>query len=224
MNLYAEEKLLKAIGLFSTTVSLFGNTTLQRDNNGNIGISFIPGQVQAFLNSNEEFTWWIEEHIIEESIEPNQPKSKFTSKKLYPAKITGLGLPLISLSSQTTPVALRWREGLVRWGNTSNSAGNNTDAISGNFRPGFGEIILEDLNRPLKEIIIPINNLGLAITRDSKDSFTGTGGRLFAMAFYVYPSEAAKYNASKQKKKAPNPQDYETSPTYPAYTLDSNGY
>jgi len=125
MHLFAEEKLLNAIGRFSTTAPLFRDTqgfnyheTLQRNSQNVISSTMVPGQCQAFLNSNMEQIWFIEEYSVE--------GDKLTNKKLYPAKVTGLGLPLIS--AQPNPVTLRWRDGLVRWGNIQNYPGNNYDS------------------------------------------------------------------------------------------------
>lgn len=219
MHSYAEEKLLNAIGRFSTTAVLFRNTSgfnyheiLVRNNEDTIFETILPGQCQAFLNSSVEQVWFIEEYFID--------GDNLTDKKIFPAKITGLDLPL--LSGSTGSVNLRWREGLVRWGNVSNSP-VNYDSQTGNFRPGFGQLILQDLERPLKEVIVPINNLGMAINKSNQDNFSGTGGRLFSMAFHVNTEEAAKYEKSKKKRKSLNSQDYEMEPTYPAYIPTSPG-
>lgn len=222
MHLSAEQKLLNAIGRFSTTAPLFRNTSgfndhevLQRTNNqGVISSEMLPGQCQAFLNSNIEFLWFVEEYSIVDN--------DLVKKQIYPAKVTGLNLPLIS--AQANPVTLRWRDGLVRWGNVANSP-VNYDLQTGNFRPGFGEIIPADLQRPFRTVTVPINNIGLAINTANQNYFTGPAGRLFSMAFYVDPEIATKYKASKnkKKKKSPNSQDYEQTPTYPPYTPYSGG-
>jgi hypothetical protein len=229
MHLYSEQKLLNAIGRFSTTVTLYPaqgfrySEILKRTSGDSMSNTIIPGQVQAFLNTSEEFIWYIEEHTLtlSNSASPDTPKTEFTSKNIFPAKVTGINLPLLSYS--TAPVTLRWREGLVRWGNIQNFPNLNYDSQSGNFRPGFGETIPADLQRPFRTVTVPINNIGLALTSGNQDYFSGTGGRLFAMAFSVNKEELAKYNASKKKRKSPNSQDYEQVPTYPPYTPYSGG-
>jgi hypothetical protein len=229
MHLFSEHKLLYAIGLFSPTVSLYPQLGFdyvqkpKRTTSDFMSSNVMPGQVQAFLNTTEEFVWYIEEHTLtpSNSTVPNVPKMEFTSKTVYPAKVTGLGLPL--LSHLTTPVTLRWREGLIRWGNQENYPTLNYDSQSGNFRPGFGEIIPADLQRPFRTVTVPINNIGLTINSGNQSYFSGFGGRLFAMAFSVNKEELAKYNASKKKRKSPNSQDYEQVPTYPPYTPYSGG-
>jgi hypothetical protein len=229
MHLFSEVKLLYAIGLFSPTANLYPQLGFdysqkpKRLNSDPMSSDVMPGQVQAFLNTSEEFIWYIEEHTLIplNSASPDAPKIEFTSKAVYPAKVTGLGLPL--LSYLTTPVTLRWREGLIRWGNQENYPTNNYDSESGNLRPGSGEIIPADLQRPFRTITVPINNIGLALTSSNQSYLSGFGGRLFAMAFCVNKEELAKYNASKKKRKSPNSQDYEQTPTYPPYTPYSGG-
>jgi hypothetical protein len=233
----AENALYSAIGCFSTTgqvVNFFSSVTLDAiDYDANsYSVGFIPGQCQAFLTTSEEFIWFIEERDIvyktPESPVGTLPVS-FGPKKVYPAKVNGLRLPLIGNSYYgKTTVTVRWRDELIRYGNL----GVYYDLQSGNFRPGFGELILSDLTRPLKNAVIQTNNLGLpnlTFPSGSRDNgLTGPLGRLMSIASYVNPELAAKYDAStsKKKKKSLNEQTYQETPEYPPYTPyeDPNGY
>lgn len=226
-----EDKLYRAKGSFSTHGQLFQTGSGLLTENWNLSStaidnSIVPGQIQAFLCSSEKFTWWVEEWQIQRFQNPpvGQTPISFDSKKVYPAKVTGLNVPLRNTSTATINVTFRWREGLTRWGNISNTP-INYDASTGNFRPGYGQTIPTDLSRPLKSVTIQTNNLGLQPRLSNEYHVASTLGGLWSMAFYVDPEIAAKYNASNSKKKQKplNSQDTQTVPTYPAYTPTSGG-
>jgi hypothetical protein len=164
----------------------------------------LPGQCRAFLATNLEFIFFVETYDVVDGILGN--------KKLYPAKVTGLGLPY--LLNET----IRWREGLV-----SSYLFDNNRA----FRPGFGQVILSDLLRPLNSVSVQRNHLGLGASAIGNTGALPCAplGRLMAMAFYVDPDLAQKYDASnsKKKKKSLNSQDYEQTPTYPQYDIHVSG-
>lgn len=231
---YAENELYSFLGCFSTVGQLIGapGDYIDYSAGSNLSDTF-PGQCQAFLTTSVEFIWFIEEREIlyktSESPVGTLPVS-FGTKKVYPAKVTGLNLPLLRNSFYgTSPVTVRWRDELIRYGSLPASH----DIQSGNFRPGFGQLILSDLSRPLKSATIQTNNLGLPNLTIQQghprvSGFTGPLGRLMSIASYVDPVLAAKYNASnsKKKKKSLNSQTYEEIPIYPLYTVyqSSSGY
>ena len=149
---------------------------------------------------------------------------------MYPAKVTGLKLPLIANKFHTSnPATVRWRDELIRHGSLSASF----DLQSGNFRPGFGQLIISDVERPLKSATIQTNNLGLPSLGTNagfaiSNGFTGPLGRLMSIASYVNPKLAKQYDdeKNKKKKKSLNEQTYQNSPVYPPYILyqSQNGY
>lgn len=231
MLYFAENRLIQAIGAFAPTGSMFSTQPYPyRSTIGtNLEISnknILPGQCQAFLTTSEEIVLFVEQWDIlpkaagQTSFEV--PLVTFQNKKVYPAKVVGLNLALLGLSSVSTPVTLRWREGLIRYGSVTD---NPTIPC---LRPGYGETIIADLQRPLRSVTVQTTNLSLLNARADSAAMWGTLGRLMSMAFYVDPKIAAKYDTStsKKKKKSLNSQDYEQIPTYPAYTpyVDNSGY
>jgi hypothetical protein len=195
----------------------------------------MPGQCQAFLTSNEEFTWFVEEWTVVDSVDVQSglPSVNLTNKKVYPAKIEGLSLPLYNFlninNNPTLPVTVRWREGLIRHGNKYDTVFEDTQIPC--YRPGFGQTILSDLQRPLKSKTVQCNSLNLinGVGFQNLQTYNGPLGRLMSMAFYVDPALATKYDTSqnKKKKESLNSQDYEEIPTYPTYDTwvdDSGGY
>ena len=204
----AENELYTAIGKFST-IAL--PTSLVYD----AGVD-TPQAAQciAFLCSSREFTWFIE------SWDVNRDSGSLVieNKKVYPAKVTGLNLasPLpFDPDNPSLVENLFWREGLIDIGSTSLTPG---------YRPGFGQHILSDISRPLLEQAIPQTDLlgtgSNPVYRSAYNrSFSRQLGRLMSMAFYVDPILAAKYDASKskKKKKSLNEQDYQQIPEYPDY-------
>jgi hypothetical protein len=221
-----ENKFYQVKGVFSThgqIVEYIGSSVNDDfDITGNrIYNSIIPGQFQAFLCSSEQFILWVEEWQMQ-----LQNQNPFGDKTVYPAKATGLSIPLRNTSTAVANVTMRWREGLARWGNISNSP-FNYDSQTGNLRPGYGQTIPTDLARPLKSVTVQTNNLGLVPRTPVQNTYheVNTLGGLWSMAFYVDPEIAAKYRASNSKKKQKplNSQDTETKPTYPPYTPTSGG-
>lgn len=231
----AEAVLLEAIGLFSTVAHpVSGSNTRVFDfinYKSNNFTNTYPTQCQAFLTSSDEFILWIEQWDVV-SASANRPVGTppilLESKKVYPTRITGLGLPLINnnLFLSLPSVTMMWRDGLIRRGNTNDYTSDNYE--SGNYRPGFGQLIISDLQRPLQYSTIQPNNLGLPNNKFNSNSeqnpFTGPLGRLMSMAWYVNPVKAAQYDASKKKKQSLNPQDYEQIPIYPAYDIPVSSY
>lgn len=213
----AESYLYRAIGGFSTVaqpsfVSASYSLGYVSDSyfvsSNNLGV--IPSQCFAFLSSSYTFTWFIEKWTINR----DTGTPVFQDKKVYPAKVTGLSIPYPG--NQT----LQWRDGLI------DNRFNQPTTWSNYCRPGFGETILGDLNRPMLSASITANNLGLgSLGGIQNQAFAGPFGRLMSMAFYVDPELAAKYDTSqsKKKKKSLNSQDYEQMPTYPTYTVYSGG-
>lgn len=232
----AEDKLYSAIGCFSTIGQLISDSSNFCDFIDYASVSYsagvFPGQCQAFLTTSVEFVWFIEEReVIYANPESpvGTPLVSFGLKKAYPAKVTGLNLSLLGNSyyNTTSLVTVRWRDELIRYG--SNVA--YYDLECGNFRPGFGELILSDLDRPLKNAVIETNNLGLPnltyASNSARDNgFTGPLGRLMSIASYVNPELAAKYEKSQKKKKSLNEQTYQDPPEYPPYIPheDNSGY
>lgn len=232
----AEDKLYSATGCFSTIGQLISDSSNFCDFIDYTAESYsagvFPGQCQSFLTTSVEFIWFIEEReVIYTNPESpaGTPPISFGSKKVYPAKVTGLNLPLLTNNYYNTTylVTVRWRDELIRHG--SNVEGY--DLESGNFRPGFGELILSDLDRPLKSAVIETNNFGLPnLTYTSNgaraNGLTGPLGRLMSIASYVNPELAAKYEKSNKKKKSLNEQTYQDPPEYPPYTPyeDNSGY
>lgn len=218
----AETELYRAIGGFSTVpqVSFTANNsglgyTAESYKTSSFFYGVIPSQCAALLTSNYIFTLFIESWDINRS----SGKPVFENKKAYPAKVTGLNIPYPQ--TQT----FKWRDGLI------DNSFNQVSQYQSYFRPGFGETILSDLNRPLLQVTVAKQNyLGLGASGESvgNSGFVGPFGRLMSAAFWVDPIEAKKYNASqsKKKKKSLNSQDYQENPTYPAYTpyQDNSGY
>lgn len=215
----SEQDLFRGIGGFSTVaqVSITGNNSSQA---GYISDSYsssfygnIASQCAALLTSTHTFTLFIESWEINR--EAGIPT--FQNKKIYPAKVTGLSIPYPI--SQT----FKWREGLI-----DNSFSRVEEHFS-YYRPGFGETILSDLNRPFISTSVVGNKLGLNISDTLNNyGFAGPLGRLMSAAFWVDPIEAEKYDKSqnKKKKKSPNEQDYQEMPIYPPYTpyVYNSGY
>jgi hypothetical protein len=234
--LNAEHKLSNCIGCFSTvgqviiTGSVLNTSTDTIDYTGGSFLeNIIPGQCQVFLTTSKEFVWFVEQRDVIYSTPDSQSGTlpvTFANKKVYPAKVNGLSLPLIKNSFHSnSSVTIRWRDELIRYG--SLSAAN--DLQSGNFRPGFGQLIPSDLQRPLNSVTIQTNNLGLPnLTAQTNipvlTGLTGPLGRLMSIASYVDPELAAKYDdsKSKKKKKSLNEQTYQENPTYPVYTAYQN--
>ena len=228
-----EYKVYGAIGCFSTIAQVISDVPVDRIDytSGSMFANILPGQCQAFLISPTEFTWFIEEREIIHA-EPDSPLGTplvtFGSKKVYPAKVTGLNLPLIEniFDNDKTSVTMRWRNELVRYGNASNTY----EYYTKNLRPGFGEVIWSDLERPLNEVTVLKNSLGLpelsAYPSSEENCLTGPLGRLMSIASYVNPELAAKYEKSNKKKKSLNEQTYQDPPEYPPYTPyeDNSGY
>lgn len=208
----AESNLCKAIGRFSTIAQITKGDYISSDNYGNSS-PLIPGQCAAFLASSQEFIWFIEQYDVE-----NSSLATLSNKKIYPAKVTGINLAF--LGTQT----FKWRDGLIQ----SNPFSESSYYPDTAFRPGFGQVIPNDLSRPVKSISVARNDLGLGTSAILGGSFCGPLGRLMSIASYVDPELAAKYDASQsQKKKVPlNSQDKEQMPTYPTYDLyiDNSGY
>ena len=218
----AEDKLIQSIctfGIVGTVTEQTGTRyrTLIDINASNNYSYNTPGQCQAFLTSPREFIWFIEQYDVTEN------EQSLQNKRIYPAKVKGLNLALLGSSSLPVSVTVRWREGLIRYSNYSYS-----DTTVPCLRPGFGQVILSDLNRPLMSETVVTNHLGLIGATANSSSFWGPLGRLLSAAFNVDETIAAKYNASqsKKKKKSLNSQDYEQIPTYPTYDtwINNTGY
>ena len=198
----AESVIQKTTGSFSTIPQLFN----QGERDSYSGVFKLPGQCRVFLGSNYEFIWFIEQWDVTNGL--------LINKKIYPAKVTGINLPYLFSETVT------WRDGLIQ---------SNTADTTLAFRPGFGQAILSDLSRPFKSVAMQQNHLGLNIPLSESGSFylCGTLGRLMSMAFYVDEPLGKAYDASQsKKKKSLNSQDYEQSPTYPAYDISiyNSGY
>jgi hypothetical protein len=201
-----EQIICDATGHFSTIPQIINPSgqyqNYYSDNYG--GLYKLPGQCRAFLATNLEFIFFIEAYDVVDGVLGN--------KKLYPAKVTGLGLPYL-LNEM-----IRWREGLV-----SSYFFDNNRA----FRPGFGQAILSDLLRPLNSVSVQRNHLGLgASAQGNTGAFPCAPlGRLMSMAAIVNKKIASEYDASnsKKKKKSLNSQDYEQTPTYPQYDIYVSG-
>lgn len=208
----AEATLYRAIGRFSTIVQVVKPGEQLSDNYTN-SYNLVPGQCAAFLASNQEFTWFVEQYDI-----GNSASATLSNKKVYPAKITGINLAF--LDSQT----FSWRDGLIQSRPLSGSIYYPDTA----FRPGFGEVILSDLSRPVKSVSVQRNDLGLGSYAVVGSVFCGPLGRLMSIASYVDPDLAKQYDTSKnkKKKKSLNEQDYQEMPEYPPYTPyeDNSGY
>ena len=209
-----ESDLYRAMGNFSTVaqvsfVSASYNGSYVSDSYGFSYAGRIPSQCAALLTSSYVFTLFVESWDI--SRETGSPV--FSNKKVYPAKVTGLGIPYPQ--DQT----FQWREGLIdNWFNQISSS-------TSYCRPGFGETILSDLTRPLISTPVVGNNLGLGPNGNLGNAgFAGPFGRLMSMAFWVEEPLGKAYDASQSKKKmrSLNSQDYEQMPTYPAYTPYQN--
>lgn len=211
----AETELYNAIGRFSTVAQPFLDSSLidkpiSPSLTSTISTGVLAGQCAAFLHSKQGFTWFIEEYQVDGLT------ATLSSKKLYPAKVEGLGIPVSGQGSYT----FEWREGLIYNGFAGLS---QTNVPTWGFRPGFGQTILTDLQRPIKSVAITRTNLNLINPETVFNSF----GRLMSIAATVDPILGAKYNASqsKKKKKSLNSQDYEQVPTYPTYdTYVNTGY
>jgi hypothetical protein len=208
----AESVLYRAIGRFSTVVQVVKPGQQLSDNYAG-SFNLIPGQCAAFLASNQEFLWFIEQYDVE-----NDLLATLSNKKVYPAKVTGINLAF--LASQT----FKWRDGLIQSSVLSGSSRFPDTA----FRPGFGQVIASDLSRPVKSVSVQRNDLNLGTIAVLGSSICGPLGRLMSIASYVDPELAAKYDGSnsKKRKKSLNEQDYQQMPQYPAYTpyQNNNGY
>lgn len=239
-----EHKIFTAIGCFSTVsspVRSLYNTYFSADhvdyNPSTNGSFLMPGQCQAFLITNMEFTWFIEQWDIVYALTETPaetPLATFENKKVYPAKVSGLNLPLIKNENREPVITLRWRDELIRYTNTDFVYDQyDSDFYQGNFRPGFGEAIYTDLGRQQKEVTVNCNSLGLRDNPYEPGVTTGNGvtgplGRLMSIASYVNPELAKQYDTSKnkKKKKSLNEQTYQDPPEYPPYTpyQDNSGY
>lgn len=248
MLYYAEEFVCRAIGSWSTVPQLLGTRPSSLPATidyidltaGLLDSNIIPGQVQAFLVSDERFVLLIEIWDVVDSVDSisGLPSVDLGNKKVYPAKVQGLNIPLFNFFTANTgnqnpnlPVIMRWREGLIRHSNSfGDSYGSFSDKNIPCYRPGFGQQILNDLERPLKSKTVQCNPLGLtqSVGFQAGRAFNGPLGRLMSIASYVDPKLAAKYDASqsKKKKKSLNSQDYEQIATYPTYDtwIDNSGY
>ena len=210
----AEINLYTTIGQFSTVAQPLIGSGL-RDNplpyfaTNESGV--LAGQCAGFLHSKQEFTWFIEEYQIDGLT------ATLSNKKLYPAKVEGLGISVPGQGSYT----FKWREGLIYNGFSDLSTASSN--VWG-FRPGFGQTILADLQRPIKSVTINRTNLNLINPEIVFKSF----GRLMSIAATVDEKLGRAYDVSqsKKKKKSLNSQDYEQIPTYPTYNLyvDPSGY
>ena len=239
MNDFSEYRVCKTIGSWSTVPQLLNssNNYLNKDmidlQAAEISRVMIPGQVQAFITSNEKFIWFVEQYDIVASIDTRSglPAANLINKKNYPAKVEGLSIPLFNYlnvgNNPSLAVTVRWRDGLIRHGSSYNQYSDSNIPC---YRPGFGQQILGDLQRPIKSNTVICNNLNLIQSQafQGKLAFDGPLGRIMAMAGYVNPTLAALYdtNQSKKKKKSLNSQDYEQIPTYPTYNtwVDNSGY
>lgn len=223
-----ETELTKQIGRGSTFSNIVAtNLGIGYEAGEFTGSYMMPGQCQAFLVSGESFIWFVEKWDLVETVGNDTPPLTLQNKKIYPAKVQGLSLAMLSESGQQEAITMRWRDGLIRHGSVPLTIGSHFSDIYytiHNFRPGFGETIFTDLERPLKEVTIQTDNLGMQGDPKANSQLLGTLGTLLSMAFYVDPTLAAKYDASasKKKKKSPNSQDYEEIPTYPPYTSYQN--
>ena len=242
MLYFAEDKLIESIGPFGPVGAVLNigewnggrNRTRIDISSSQIHAGMMPGQCQAFFTTSRKFVWFIEQYDImpksEDDTSFDTPLVSFKNKKVYPAKVVGLSLALLGSSTSATPtsVTVRWRDGLIRHGSYFNQYGYGSDATVPCLRPGFGQVITEDLKRPLESETITTNHLGLIGATANSSSFWGPLGRIMSMAFHVDEELAAQYDASKNKnkKKSLNSQDYQENPTYPAYTpyQDNSGY
>lgn len=207
----AESVLYKAIGRFSTVVQVVKPGQQLSDNYAGFS-NLVPGQCAAFFTSSQEFTWFIEQYDVE-----NSSLATLSNKKVYPAKVAGINLAF--LGSQT----FKWRNELIQ----STTLSGLSYVPDTAFRPGFGQVIINDLTRPVKSVSVTRNDLGLGTIAVLGANICGPLGRLMSIASYVDPGLAAKYDASqsKKKKKSLNSQDYEQLPTYPPYDIyANNGY
>lgn len=182
----SEITLLKATGSFSTIAQWVYPGSSAGDN---YGTNRVPGQCVRLLITTEEFIVWVEcfdiAYAPENSI-PSIPKLTFTNKRFFPAKITGLGLAHLQAAT------IGWREELI------NSKTSNQNLY---FRPGYGELIPNDLSRPLKTTVVARNDLGLGSSAIANSaSFCGPLGRLMSAAFYIDPAIAIKYEQSKKQQ------------------------
>lgn len=215
----AEQGLYRAMGGFSTVaqVSFTGDNGsgggYVADSYNSVYHGVIPSQCAALITSSYVFTLFIESWDINRGT----GNPVFENKKIYPAKVTGLNIPFSK--NQT----FQWKEGLI------DNSFNKIESYNSYFRPGFGQTILPDLQRPFISTSVVGNNLGLGVAGNFGNfGFAGPFGRLMSMAFWVDPELAAKYdsNNSKKKKKSLNEQDYQQMPQYPAYTpyQNNSGY
>lgn len=205
----AESTLYRVIGLFSTIAQVVKPGELLTDNYVN-SYNLLPGQCVVFLTTNYKFIWFIEQYDVE-----NSSLATLSNKKIYPAKVTGINLAF------TGTQIFKWRDGLIQ----SSPLSESSNYLDMAFRPGFGQVIPNDLSRPVKSVSVARNDLGLGAYAVPGSSICGPLGRLMSIASYVDPELAAKYDASQsQKKKVPlNSQDKEQMPTYPTYDVYSSG-
>jgi hypothetical protein len=212
----AETNICRAMGNFSTVAQI--SFTSNSYGAGYVSDSYdpigaIPSQCAALLISNYNFTLFVESwDITRESGRP-----VFQNKKVYPAKVTGLNIPYPK--NQT----FQWKEGLI------DNSFNQIGSYNSYFRPGFGQTILSDLQRPFVSTSVVGNNLGLGAAGNFGNlGFAGPFGRVMSMAFWVDPDLAKQYDDSKsKKKKVPlNKQDIEQNPVFPDYTpyQNNSGY
>lgn len=234
---FAENNLIQAVGTFGVIASVTlpfslngGNYKSHISINSNIVHSnVLPGQCQAFLTSSKDFIWFIEQWDIIPKPETensfNVPLVTLENKKVYPAKVQGINLALLGDSDTPISVTTEWRDGLIRYSSYIESYLDSTIPC---LRPGFGETILQDLERPLQTKTVVTNNLGLTGATANSPQFWGPLGRLMSMAFCVDLELAKAYDESKskKKKKSLNEQDYQQMPEYPPYTpyQDNSGY
>ena len=168
----AEDSLYRTIGKFSTICPPIP------DFDGRYVDTVQATQCTAFLCSNREFVWFVETWDVNR----NDGNLAIENKKVYPAKVTGLNLasPLPFDSQRPSLIEnVSWRDGLI-----------GVNALGPGYRPGFGQYILSDTDRPLLEQLIPQTDLlgtgsNRAWTSSYKRSFSRQLGRLMSMAFYV---------------------------------------
>lgn len=231
----SEREICRAIGLFSTCGQITSgvHSSIITDAVDLAGVNstqypvFMPGQCQAFLTSGVEFIWWVERWKLQRNAAPNTPKIEFTEKEVFPAKVTGISLPLFNTTPAPRAVTVRYRDGLVRYSNVP----QNLEIFYGvnHLRPGFGEQIQADLQRPLQAVTVTTNNLGLNLSLPGGGSVNTSngpkmGGRLMSMAFYIDPEIATKYKTSNSKKKPKSLNwDSQVIPSHPPYTPYSGG-
>lgn len=194
------------------------------------GVPKGTAQNRAFLVTNTEFTWFVESWDIAEDV----GKGRMQNKKLYPAKVTGLNIP--SVIDWTNTESNTWQDGLLFNGYSYSYSNGKFQPVA--FQPGFGQVIPEDRNRPVKRIdpfpknapAVCVNpTTGLSIIDDPQWLFfQGAFGRLLSIAAWVDPKIAKEYDKApkgEKKPESPNKIDYDEYPVnYPPYDIAKNPY